>query len=105
MKMSPKPIPGEALIAITRLREVERKVEQVAEAIQSDAIRHAPRHTGNLRRNIIVTREVVNGVTEFRVGWGPDAPYGVFVEFGTENATAQPHLRPAADKVRRQIGR
>jgi HK97 gp10 family phage protein len=79
--------------------QVMKKVRAVAEAIRDEARRLAPVGTGELRRSIVIEDEPNSG--ELRVGWYKIAgAHGPFVEFGTEDTPAQPHLRPAADLYR-----
>jgi HK97 gp10 family phage protein len=94
----------EVLVALTRTKEVKRQVRSVANEIRDEARRLAPVDTGNLRRNIKVTNVLDDqGRVVFVVGWASQAWYGSLVEFGTEDTAARPHLRPAADKIRRQV--
>lgn len=62
---------------------------------QSDARQLAPVDTGNLRGSIQV-RPATPALTEASVG--PEAEYGVYVEYGTSRMSAQPYMRPAADR-------
>jgi HK97 gp10 family phage protein len=104
MRMSRTPLSREILIALTRTKEVKAQVRAVANEIRKEARRNAPRRTGNLARNIVVTNELdEEGRVEYRVGWAPAAWYGSLVEFGTEDIAARPHLRPAADRVNREL--
>ena len=62
---------------------------------QRDARVLAPVDTGNLRGSIQV-RPASAALTEATVG--PEAEYGVYVEYGTSRMAAQPYMRPAADR-------
>ena len=62
---------------------------------QKDARTLAPVDTGNLRGSIQV-RPASPALTEASVG--PEAEYGVYVEYGTSRMSAQPFMRPAADR-------
>lgn len=106
MRVSGRLIRPEVLVALTRTTEVKKQVRAVANEIRDDARRRAPVKTGNLRRNIFVDNVLdEKGRVIYRVGWRPKAWYGRLVEFGTEDTPAQPHLRPAADRVRRALGK
>lgn len=92
-----------ALAELGRLPSVRRQVRTGADVVRSEARRLAPVRTGALRRSITVVevRDPATGLTECRVGWDQSiADYGIYVEVGTEDTPAQPHLRPAANKVR-----
>lgn len=65
--------------------------------IENAAKEYCPVDTGTLRRSIHTEIEYpsVNKVTAFI---GPDAPYGIYVEYGTRRMAAQPYMRPAVDQ-------
>ena len=105
MRVGPQRISPQVLAALSRVPEVKKQVRRVAAEIRTEARLLAPVDTGQLRRNIAVDNVLdANGSVEFRVGWTPGAVYGPTVEFGTEDTTAKPHLRPAALKVKRSGG-
>lgn len=87
-----------ALREIANSDEVQREALDLARAIQRDARRLAPRNTGRLRRGIAVEEitDLKTGHQGYAVGWEDRAFYGQMVEFGTEHASARPHLVPAA---------
>jgi HK97 gp10 family phage protein len=68
-----------------------------AEVIAEKASELAPRRTGYLAEHIHAERygDVVQVVSE--------APYSIYVEFGTVYMEAQPFLRPAMDEYEREI--
>lgn len=91
-----------AVTALLRLPEVEERVRLVAARIDEEASALAPRDTGRLASQPgIVVEETTDdeGVLECHVTWAPEAFYGRFLEFGTEDTPPRPHLRPAARKV------
>lgn len=92
----------EVLAAVSQAPSVKKQVRAVANEIRKEARRRAPKETGALRRGI-QTENVYDkqtGLVEYHVGWSKrTAWYGALVEFGTEDTTAKPHLRPAADAV------
>ena len=101
MRVSPQRISPEVLAALSRVPEVKKQVRLVANEIRKEARQLAPKDTGNLRRGIAVDNVLDDrGAVEFRVGWTKRAFYGSLVELGTEDTPAQPHLRPAALKVK-----
>jgi HK97 gp10 family phage protein len=92
----------QAVAALNRIPGVQSQVRKASREILKEARRLAPVDTGTLRRSLMV-EEVRgdNGEIGFRVGWDRTiAPYGPLVELGTEDTAAQPHLRPAANKVK-----
>lgn len=95
----------QAVAALAKNAAVKRQLWKAATEVERDAQRLAPVQTGALRRSITVVevRSSTTGGVEYRVGWDESiADYGKFVEFGTEDTTAQPHLRPAAIRMRRR---
>ena len=105
MRVGPQRINPAALASVVQAVQVKRQVRSVAEEIRIEAQRLAPVKTGRLRNGIVVSETTTaDGTTEYRVGWDSSVPYGPAVEFGTEDTPAQPHLRPAALKVKRSGG-
>lgn len=92
----------EVLAAISQAPSVKKQVRAVAGEIRKEARRLASKETGNLRKNIAVENvyDPKTRMVEYHVGWKKKAWYGPLVELGTEDAVAQPHLRPAADKFK-----
>lgn len=90
------------LAQLGRLPRVQRQVRTVGSAVRDEGRRLAPVFTGALRRSLTVVEvQSPSGEVEARVGWDNRvADYGPYVEFGTEDTRPQPHLRPAAIKVR-----
>lgn len=114
-------------------KELARKLKALGEAAtqaQKDAVQAAgevlvaditsapgspgyvPFKTGNLMQNIIVEEPTVKGTrASTRVGPSRAAPYGIYVEYGTERTSrgrfkrrgARPFMRPGADRNRDAI--
>lgn len=104
MRIGSQRISPAVLAALSRTPDVKKQVRRVAAEIRTEARLLAPVDTGQLKRGIAVTNVLdANGAVEFRVGWS-GVPYGPTVEFGDEDSEAQPHLRPAALKVKRSGG-
>lgn len=98
MRVDPGSFDRAAMEAVETGLEVDTTSKRMAEAIRREAARLAPKRTGNLARNIVVEK-VNNGRTvEYHVGWNHRAFYGPYVEFGTADTPARPHLRPASDR-------
>jgi HK97 gp10 family phage protein len=94
------PINTAEISRIAASPEMDRYLQVIAQQIADEAARAAPFRTGRLRTSITVER-AAGGGREWHVGWADGvAPYGIFVEMGTGHSRAQPHLRPAARKVR-----
>lgn len=82
---------------IARLRAaLQVGVRAGAMVLENAAKEYCPVDTGTLRRSIHT--EVQPGSPD-RVSAlvGPDAPYGIYIEYGTSRMRAQPYLRPAVD--------
>lgn len=107
------------------LRQLERlgaEAEQVkkdtllagAEVVQQAASEKAPRDTGKLAENIVISDIKEDGTVD--IGPDRDRFYGLFLEFGTTKMSARPFLQPAfeenkdqvqekmADVIRRELG-
>ncbi len=96
-------IDSRAIAALAQLPEVDQRVRLVAKRVDAEASRLAPRRSGKLASEPgIVVEETKDddGALECHVTWSQAAFYGRFQEFGTSRSRAQPHLRPAAIKVR-----
>ncbi len=89
------------IVALTRSPSVKKQMRVVANEVRKEARLLAPKDTGNLRRGNTVDN-VLNDAGEvvFRVGYSKKAFYGSMIELGTEDTAPQPHLRPAALKVK-----
>lgn len=92
----------EVLAAVSQSPSVKKQVRLVANEVRKEARRRAPKESGNLQRNIAVENvyDPETGLVEYHVGWNKKAWYGGLVELGVEGQPAQPHLRPAADKIK-----
>lgn len=85
-----------------RVREgIVEELNSGAESTVSLAKQLAPVDTGFLRDNIVQTEEATTG--NMRVAVESQASYGEFVEYGTVNSEAQPHMTPAYESSRRQV--
>ena len=72
-------------------------VEQGGEVVRTGAARVVPVDTGNLRASLLVEDAVTTSTgASTRVGPSKQAPYGIFVEYGTSRMRAQPYMRPSA---------
>ena len=96
------PLRPEVLAAVTQAPSVKKQVRAVAAEVRKLARQKAVKETGTMRRGIqienVYDRET--GMVEYHVGWNKyTAWYGALVELGTEDTSARPHLRPAADEV------
>lgn len=78
-----------AMFAALRKRQGEPSKPGNAPAIQ----------TGNLVRNVIVDDSALESM-RVRVGVFDNAPYAVFLEFGTQSMAARPYLKPALEEVK-----
>ena len=96
------PLRPEVLAAVTQAPSVKKQVRAAAAEVRKLARQKAVKDTGTMRRGIqienVYDRET--GMVEYHVGWNKyTAWYGALVELGTEDTSARPHLRPAADEV------
>lgn len=77
-----------------------------AEAVAAEARRLAPVKSGRLRDSIAVTTgrddEGVYGDVSADATDEKGRPYPLFVEVGTQDAPAEPYLRPALDALKRK---
>jgi HK97 gp10 family phage protein len=104
---------GIQLEGMTELvRQLERlgaKAEQVkkdalqagAEIIQKAASEKAPKDTGKLAKNIVISDINEDGTVD--IGPDPDRFYGRFLEFGTSKMAARPFLQPAFEENKDQV--
>jgi HK97 gp10 family phage protein len=69
--------------------------------VQQAASERAPRDTGKLAENIVIS-DIKEGGT---VDIGPDRDrfYGLFLEFGTSKMSARPFLQPAFEENKEQV--
>ena len=92
-------------LGAVRIRQVQATVRSTsnkaaydfATNVVNNAQRRAPVRTGRLKLSINSQQTVLGS---YKIG--VDAPYGVYVEYGTRYMAAQPYFRPAidAEKVR-----
>lgn len=79
--------------------DMEKLVQKTALRIEAEAKKLCPVDTGRLRASIATQRL---GPATYGVGTGVE--YAPYVEFGTRKMSAQPFLRPAANKVKETMG-
>lgn len=65
--------------------------------IEADARERAPRDTGELQDDIVSRAEGLEGTVR------STSRHSIFVEFGTFKDSAQPFMKPAAEKARRRF--
>jgi HK97 gp10 family phage protein len=82
--------------------DVQRVLDQQAEAIRDEAKRRTKRVTGETADSIVVETAVRDdGVRVRRVGYDLDvSESGPYYEFGTEDTAPHPTLRAAAKSVK-----
>lgn len=82
--------------------EVQKVLEQRAEAIRDETRRRIKKVTGDTAASVVVqTAERDDGVLVRRVGYDLDiAESGPYYEFGTEDTAPHPNLRAAARAVK-----
>ena len=76
-------------------QRIVQQMNQIGRDVVSIAQRYAPKRTGRLATSI---HYMWNDAT-YTVAFVVDAPYGVFVEYGTRYQRPQPYLRPALNTV------
>ncbi len=79
-------------------RKIAGKLAGIALQIEGEAKRLCPRDTGNLANSIGVEKVDPDGLALLVGSFGVE--YAQYPEFGTQNAPAQPYLRPAVEKVK-----
>lgn len=89
-----------AVAAATRGPDVEQALLDLGIAVAETAAALAPKDSGGGASSIRAEVVRVAGVPEVRVSWDRDHFYMAFAEFGTEDQTATPFLRPAAGRFR-----
>jgi len=81
-------------------------MEKACLLVEGDAKRICPVDTGRLRASI--THETEKSGDEVIGRVGTNVEYGVYVEYGTDRASAKPYLRPALEnnkgKIKRLLG-
>jgi HK97 gp10 family phage protein len=98
------------------MQELLRQLEQVgseaerikkdallagAEVVQQAASEKAPRDTGKLAENIVISDIKEDGTVD--IGPDRDRFYGLFLEFGTSKMAARPFLQPAFEENKEQV--
>jgi len=73
-------------------------VEAAALQVEAEAKRICPVDTGRLRNSIATAKDKKTTAIV-----GTNVEYAPYVEFGTHKASAQPFLRPAAEKVKQML--
>ncbi len=79
---------------------IQANMLEMANRVVRLAEQYAPKKTGRLAASIGFDWNAAN----FQVVFTVDAPYGIFVEYGTRNMMAQPYLRRALNTVGPQYG-
>jgi HK97 gp10 family phage protein len=79
--------------------DVDTKMRKTGEAIVSIARELAPERTGQLKAGIGYTYRQSDQTLSIHA----DAPWSVFVEYGTRHMRPQPYLRPAIQRVMGRI--
>ncbi len=81
------------------LNEIGRRVDanmlELGRKVVAAAVGFAPKRTGRLATSIHFDYSFTSHTLVFVV----DAPYGIFVEYGTRNQRPHPYLRPALHDV------
>jgi HK97 gp10 family phage protein len=75
----------------TMKRQVRAQLSEWAKAVKTDAERLVPVRTGYLQSSIYAKSG------DWQIEVGAQTTYAASVEFGTQNARAQPYLRPAVE--------
>jgi HK97 gp10 family phage protein len=94
---------------LRQLEQVGSEAERVkkdallagAEVVQQAASERAPRDTGKLAENIVISDIKEDGTVD--IGPDRDRFYGLFLEFGTSNMAARPFLQPAFEENKEQV--
>jgi HK97 gp10 family phage protein len=76
-----------------------KQLINIALKVENEAKRRCPVATGYLRNSIAA------GWDRKKSWVNVSANYGAYVEYGTYKMRAQPYLRPAIDKVKRELRR
>ncbi len=76
-------------------KRIDANMLQLGSAVVRFATDLAPKRTGRLATSIGYDYSLTTHTLVFTV----DAPYGVFVEYGTRNMAPHPYLRPALNMV------
>lgn len=94
---------------LSRLGRIGAEAEQVkkdalqagAEVVQQAASEKAPKRTGALAENIVISDITEDGTVD--IGPDRDRFYGFFLEFGTSKMAARPFLQPAFEENKEQV--
>jgi len=78
--------------------KLSKIVELAALEVEKEAKRICPVDTGRLRNSISTAKG--DKTTMFV---GTNVEYAPYVEFGTHKMSAQPYMRPAAEKVKQKL--
>ncbi len=76
-------------------RRVDAQMLEIGQKVVTIATNYAPKRTGRLATSIHFDYSLTSHTLVFVV----DAPYGIFVEYGTRNQVPHPYLRPALNTV------
>ncbi|WP_031405270.1 HK97-gp10 family putative phage morphogenesis protein [Geobacillus vulcani] len=94
---------------LKKLETLGNEAEQVkqealmagAKVVQEAASQKAPRDTGKLAENIVISDVKEDGTVD--IGPDRDRFYGLFLEFGTTKMAARPFLQPAFEENKEQV--
>lgn len=94
---------------LKKLETLGNEAEQVkqealvagAKVVQQAASQKAPRDTGKLAENIVISDIKEDGTVD--IGPDRDRFYGLFLEFGTSKMSARPFLQPAFEENKEQV--
>ena len=84
-------------------QQIKAGLRKAAKPVLKDARAMAPKKTGAMAKSIKVRTMVRTNVPAISIGPDAEHYYGVFTERGTAHHSAQPFLRPAWDKNKRQV--
>ena len=92
-----------------RLKDMERATRQALEEVAGDAVDEAKRRvrvrTGTLQGSLMFQPVFARG-RQLVIQWGSfDVNYALWQEIGTSQMSAQPYLRPGADKAYPKLGK
>jgi HK97 gp10 family phage protein len=80
--------------------EIERAVKETGNEVVNEARRIVPVRTGRLRDSLKVgkaIKDLLSDPARLEVVISSDAPYWMFVEYGTRRMAARPYIRPAVE--------
>src|SRR5262245_52196384 len=89
---------------IGKRKILQKALKNGAEVVRQEAENSAPRLTGKLAKEEMISIEEDSSLYEAVVKIGPSrlAFYGLFIELGTAHQVAQPFLEPALERKKGQ---